>query len=227
MQTVDMSKCIEGVFVHELRNRFLCEVIISGISTVCYVPSSCHLSNFLSLQGKRVLLIPTATPNARTSYALFAVPYKRNYIILNSSIANRAIEFSLKGRRFSFLGKRSTVLPEHHVEGYKTDLFIEDTKTIIEVKSVISVAEEALFPTVYSERSLVQMGKLKEFLAQGYKVHYDIVSLNPYVKSLRMNTETAYYRMMSECSEMGMTLMAHSCCIKGTNVLLKNRMPIL
>lgn len=30
MQTVDMSKCIEGIFVKELKNRFLCEVLISG-----------------------------------------------------------------------------------------------------------------------------------------------------------------------------------------------------
>ena len=34
MQTVDMSKCIEGIFVKELKNRFLCEVLISGISSI-------------------------------------------------------------------------------------------------------------------------------------------------------------------------------------------------
>ena len=45
MQTVDKApKFIEGVFVKELKNRFLCEVLVNGESTVCYVPSSCHLS---------------------------------------------------------------------------------------------------------------------------------------------------------------------------------------
>jgi len=89
MQTVDtQTNFIEGIFVQELKNRFLCEVLIDGASTVCYVPSSCHLSNFLVLKGKKVLLVPTQAPNARTKYALFAVRYRRSYILLNTSMAN-------------------------------------------------------------------------------------------------------------------------------------------
>ena len=38
-----------GIFIRELKNRFLCEVEIDSESVVCYVPSSCHLSNFLKL----------------------------------------------------------------------------------------------------------------------------------------------------------------------------------
>ena len=35
MQTVDKaSKFIEGVFVKELKNRFLCEVLVNGESTI-------------------------------------------------------------------------------------------------------------------------------------------------------------------------------------------------
>lgn len=226
MQAVDMSKCIEGIFVQELKNRFLCEVMIAGISTVCYVPSSCHLSNFLSLQGKRVLLIPTAASNARTSYALFAVPYKRNYIILNSSMANRAIEASIHGRQFSFLGKRNRILTEHRVEGYKADLFIEDTKTIIEVKSVLSLTKVAEFPTVLSERSLNQLEHLKAHLLRGYRVHYMIVSLNPYVKGVRLNTDTAFFHRIKECADIGMTLSAHSFHLKEGTVILKKELPI-
>ena len=43
------ANIVTGTFVKELKNRFLCEVVISGIPTECYVPSSCHLSNFLEL----------------------------------------------------------------------------------------------------------------------------------------------------------------------------------
>lgn len=59
MQTVNANQEYkEGVFVQELKNRFLCEVLIDGALTVCYVPSSCHLGNFLSLAGKRVFSFP-------------------------------------------------------------------------------------------------------------------------------------------------------------------------
>ena len=76
------TEFIIGKFKRELKNRFLCEVQIDGRDVVCYVPSSCHLSNFLQLEGKRVILIPTQTQNSRTKYALFAVPFKKNYIFL-------------------------------------------------------------------------------------------------------------------------------------------------
>ena len=67
MQTVEKSaNYIEGIFVKELKNRFLCEVLVNGVATVCYVPSSCHLSNFLDLSNKKVLLVPTLTPGSRT-----------------------------------------------------------------------------------------------------------------------------------------------------------------
>lgn len=142
MQTVLNPEYKTGIFKQELKNRFLCEVEIDGESTVCYVPSSCHLSNFLSLQGKKVILIPTMAKDARTQYAVYAVPYKRSYLILNTSMANRAIEASLRGRRFAYLGKRKNVIKEHYVDGYKSDLFIEDTNTIIEIKSVLSTDDE-------------------------------------------------------------------------------------
>lgn len=226
MQTIDMSKCIEGIFVKELKNRFLCEVLISGTSTVCYVPTSCHLGNFLELRDKKILLIPTSAPNARTSYSLYAMPYKRSYIVLNTSMANRAVESSLKRRQFSFLGKRAHFLTEHKIDTYKTDLYIEDTNTIIEVKSVLSLDEIAKFPTVFSERSLTQMAKLKEFLTHGYRVHYCIVSLNPYVKSIQILSNTAFSPMLDECLSNGMTISGHSCRIRDGSVQLENTLPI-
>lgn len=227
MQTVDISKCIEGIFIKELKNRFLCEVLISGISTVCYVPSSCHLGNFLVLQGKKVLLAPTTTPNARTRYSLYAIPYKRSYIVLNTSIANRAVESSIQRKQFSFLGKRTHFMAEHRVAKYKADLYIEDTNTIIEVKSVISLDETAKFPTVFSERSLTQLSKLKEILACGYRVHYCIVSLNPYVKRIQILSNTAFWPMLDECLSNGMTISGHSCHIRDGSVRLENMLPIL
>ena len=45
-----------GIFKEELKNRFLCLVEVDGEDTLCYIPSSCRLSNFVSMAGKTVLL---------------------------------------------------------------------------------------------------------------------------------------------------------------------------
>ena len=227
MQTVEKSsKYIEGIFVKELKNRFLCEVLINGESTVCYVPSSCHLSNFLDLKGKTVLLIPTQNPKSRTPYALFAVPFKRSYLILNTSMANSALVNSLNTRRFSYLGKRKTILTEHKIDDYKTDIYIRDTNTVIEIKSIISTISPGIFPTVYSERTLQQLSKIQDLLSRGYKVCFIIVSLNPYLKEIQIDEQTEFFSKFSSCIEKGMVIKAYSCKFNEEQLLISNEIPI-
>ena len=209
MQNIELNY-VSGVFIRELKNRFLCEVEIEGKVEECYVPSSCHLSNFLQLEGRRVLLVPTQTPNSRTKYALFAVPFKKNYIVLNTSMANRAIEDGLRGRRFSWLDKRKVWFKEHKIDGYKADLYIPSTKTIIEIKSIISTKEPAIFPTVYSERTINQLKQIQQLLLNGYRVCFIIVSLHPYVKSVTIDKNTEFYSELSKCLEAGLIVKAYT-----------------
>ena len=71
---------------------------------------------------------------------------------------------------------------EHTIDGYKTDLYLPSSKTIIEVKSVISTAEQAQFGTVHSDRFLRQLADIEELIEAGYNARLFIVSLNPYTK---------------------------------------------
>lgn len=228
MQTVDKaSKFIEGVFVKELKNRFLCEVLVNGESTVCYVPSSCHLSNFLDLTNKKVLLVPTQTPNSRTKYALFAVPFKRSYLILNTSMANAAVANSLRKARFSYLGKRKTILNEHKVDDYKADVYIQDSRTIIEIKSIIATTNSGMFPTVYSERTIKQLKKLHELISKGYKISFIIVSLTPYLKEILIDNNTEFYKEFVTCIKQGMIAKAYTCRLSDDEILIEKEIPIV
>lgn len=167
--TIDKD-LIVGTFIKEEKNRFLCLVEVSGIETVCYIPSSCRLSNFLNLDGRQVLLRPIKSQKARTEYSVFAVKNRKGFIPIDLSIANRVVEKQLNSRGFSFLGKRKNVIREVMLDGYKTDLYINDTNTIIEIKSILSFNDETVFPTVYSERAVKQLIKIKDLLLQGYTV---------------------------------------------------------
>ena len=59
MQKVDLPNTVEGIFLRELKNRFLCEVELNGTPVVCYVPSSCHLGNSLNYRGSGCCLPKT------------------------------------------------------------------------------------------------------------------------------------------------------------------------
>lgn len=123
MATINTSELKVGRFISESKNRFLCVVNIDGTEDICYIASSCRLDNFIDLRGKSVLLQKNKGVNERTRYSLIGVKYKRNYIILNTSWANKAIDESFLKRRFSFLERRKDFQTEISVCGYKTDFF--------------------------------------------------------------------------------------------------------
>lgn len=209
---------VYGTFKTEIKNRFLCSVNINGVDVTCYIPSSCRLSNFIDMTGRTVLLKPVKTANARTAYAVYAVKYRKNFILLNLAQANRVIESQLHRRYFSFLGMRKNVQREYKIGDYKTDLFIHDTKTLIEIKSTLAFSKESVFPTVYSERAVKQLKRISHLLDKGYRACYVLVSLNPSVKEIMINAEVEdYYKAFSECVKKGMNYCAFSVRLNGQN----------
>ncbi len=216
-----------GIFIRELKNRFLCEVLIDNCPTECYVPSSCRLGNFLDLHGRRVLLLPTHTKNSRTAYSLLAVPYKRNYILLNSSKANTVIADNLHKRYFTALGNRSNAIREYRLDGYKSDIYLPDSKTIIEVKSVISLNPIAEFPTVFSQRTLDQLSAIEVLMENGFKAAMVIVSLNPYVRQVHIDQSTPFYTALSPCLEKGLKVLAVATYISENGVGIKRHIDIV
>ncbi len=223
---VSNKSLVYGKFIRELKNRFLCEVEIDGTIQECYVPSSCHLSNFLKLAGKRVILARTQAKNSRTKYALYAMPFKRNYIILNTSLANNVITKDIHSRKLSYLGKRKEVLTEHYVDGYKADIYLPRSKTIVEIKSILSSTDEAIFPTVYSERTQEQLKYIQKLLSEEYKVYFIIVSLNPYLKKILIDAKTPFYTELCKCLKKGMRIKAYTSCLNNFEIVLKRELPI-
>lgn len=214
------ASVLNGTFVREVKNRFLCEICIEGTKTLCYVPSSCRLDNLIDLEGKDVLVTPTKSKHAKVSYSLFAVVHKKNYIILNSSMANNIIIQNISSRRFSFLGKRSSFSKECIVDGYKCDIFIQDTNTLIEVKSIITTDTYAKFPSVYSIRAIEQLRAIKKHLSNGSPATYMIVSLSPYVRKIILDQSTPIYSIFKECVDLGMTYFGISSKIKDQRLAI-------
>ena len=207
---------IEGIFKEELKNRFLCLVEVDGADTLCYIPSSCRLSNFVDLSEKKVLLKSISTPGSRTKYSVYALRLGRQYVLLNMTQSNRIIEDALRGRRFSFLGERKKVKRECIVDDYKCDLYIEESKTIIEIKSILSFGEDAIFPTVFSRRAIDQLTILGDLLERGYKVVYIFVTMYSGVKRVSINKASdEYYYLLYKCIERGMVIKGYSVSMNG------------
>lgn len=222
------QKLSQGIFKKELNNRFLCLVELEGEDTLCYIPSSCKLSNFVDLRNKPVLLSPVESSTAKTKYSVYALCVRNTQILLNLSKANYAIEKSIRNRRFSDLGKRTIIKKEYTIEGYKSDLYIEDTKTVIEIKTVLSFNTEALFPSVYSKRAIDQLASISILLDRGYKACYIIASLNPRTKRLMINQEIEdYQEVFKLCVEKGMIVKAVSLKLINGEPIITSSLPVV
>lgn len=94
-----------------------------------------------------------------------------------------------------------------------------NTDTLIEVKTLLSFDEEGSFPSMISTRAEQQLERLSELLDKGYKVCYIVMSLNPKVKSIRLNSSyDRYCQLFSECLDKGML-------VRGFSIRLKDLEP--
>ena len=217
-----------GVFKEELKNRFRCVVTIDDLDTICYIPSSSRLSNFVDLSNRVVMLRPIKKKDAKTQYSVYAVKYNRSFVLLDLSSVNKVVEKQLPRRLFNFLGSRARVKRENVIGDYKCDLFLEDSNTIIEIKSLLSFDKDAVLPTVYSERAIKQLTKIKQLLLDGHKVFYFIASLYQGVEQVRMNPDQPeFYVLFRECIELGMTVAAFSLKMSSGQVLVRNRIEVI
>lgn len=208
---------IEGIFITENKNRFLCDVLINGRIEECYVPNSSKVEKYLNLKSKIVLLSRNAGSRGRTRYSLFAVKYYNKYILLNLNKVNDLLKYYISTTE---LKKNTlyTIKNEIILNGYKADLVIREPalnkEKMIEAKAIIDIRHSTYFPKVYSERAIKQLLHIKSLLIDGHKIEYYLVSLSPIVRKVSIDSSfTEYYLLFNECIENGLI-------VKGISVHL-------
>ena len=219
---LEQPDTIKAIFISELSNRFKCLVDIEGIETLCYVPSSCRLSNFIDLTGHTVLLTRLSS-QSRIEYSLYAVETDKGLVLLNLALANKIVLSQINKRCFAFLGKRKQLRTELVVNGDKRDLDIEETKTIIEIKTILSLDSSGHFPTVYPHRLINQLRKIEALLESGFRVCYLFIALGPQIKRIYLDANQEFSELFDRCRSKGMICRGYTICIHddGISVLSK------
>lgn len=193
---------ISGIFLEECKNRFLCKVLANGAEELCYVASSAHLTNFLELTGKPVLLAENKGKHTRTQYTLMAAKTDFGYVMLNLNLINSCVAEALRheGKQYSAPQREKKVL-----DGYKCDLFYEgETPIMIEAKAVLSVLQTIIFPSVHGFRVARQLASIKSVLQAGYLVRYCLVVLTPTAKHFELANDSDFLCSFAGCLNAGM-----------------------
>jgi DNA-binding sugar fermentation-stimulating protein len=226
MKVID--ELIEGIFLSECKNRFLCKILIEGEELECYLPSSSKLQPLINLKGKKVLLTENKAANIRTKYSLFAVQYYRKYILLNLNMTNLVLEEYVR-KSYGLFMSSEDILREKTIEGYKADFVLPGVhKTIFEAKSIISTKQTAIFPSVHPKRAIQQLYKIENLLDLGWNAQYYFISLSPFVKNLTINPQyKTYVEQFYNCMQKGMKVHGLGCSFLCNEVNITHKLNIL
>lgn len=226
------NEIIEGFFIRESKNRFLCEIRIGDRIHECYVPSSSRMENYLVLRNKQVLLSKNKV-SGRTDYSLFAVKYYKKYVLLNLNLVSTILESGIIKEIFPRYGGYK-VYKEYTIKGYKSDLTLinSDENTtdalIIEAKSIISIQRTAFFPKVHSERAIKQLIMIRDLLKKGLNVCYLFVSLSPFVRSIKIEESTnTFCLLLQECINEGLQIKAVSLKFEDGEISLNRNIKVV
>lgn len=222
------DKChIYGVYKRELKNRFLCIVEVNGEELLCYQPISCKLSNFLDPVNKLVILIQIMKKNSKTKFAVYAIKIGREFILVNFQSVNKIFVEQIKKRKFKYFGKRNIVHTEKFIDTYKADVYLEESRTIIEIKTIISFEKNVLFPNMDTERFIKQLNKMQNLLENGYGVCLIFAILSSKTKEISFDINNKkFYDLFQRCLEFGMVCKGYY--IKGieTTPYFGNEIPM-
>lgn len=202
------GELIPGIYKLESKRRFSCEVEVNGKIESCYVASSAKLEQFIELKNKKVKL-SINNASSKFKYSLWSVEHEGKEILLNLKKVNELIEILII--KENLLKKSYTsIKKEKYIKNFKSDLLLETENDfeIVEIKTVITDQEKAIFPNLNSKRSVEQLKKIQELLKQGYKVKYIIAALSPYIETVELNPEyLEFTRLFKQCKFLGMEVL--------------------
>lgn len=206
-----MPNWVKGIYKKEMPNRFRCEVDIGGKIYTCYQPLSFKLNKIMDPEEKEVLLTRISKEDTDLAYIVYAIGIDNNkFALLNLQLVNQIFRDNIDSRKFAFLGKRNNVICEKKIERLKTDLYVQDTNTVIEVKTIFSFDKEVLFPNIKSYRIQRQIEELTYLLEAGYKAVIIFAVLTPYPVKIIINRENeTIYEAVKFANRNGLILKAY------------------
>jgi len=150
---------------------------------------------------------------------------QQGWILLNLAEVNKVIKDQIARRFFSYLGKRKEIQTEKIVEGYKADLFLPESHTVIEVKTVLTEEKIGRFSTLQAGRTVKQLEQLKGLLAKGYKVGYLIIALNPKTREITVTKDLK--ELLQQCIAQGMQCHGYTLKHEAENLVISKKIPII
>ncbi len=217
MEYCDIYK---GIFLSR-PNRLIAKVLIDNKIEVCHVKNTGRCKELLT-ENACVFLEKTKNPLRKTQYDLIAVIKGDKLINMDSFAPNIAAEEFFKK-------KYKKVLHEVKYKNSRFDIFIEDTKTFVEVKGVTLEKDGiAMFPDAPTERGRKHIFELIDAKNNGFNAKIMFVIQFENAKKFIPNykTDEKFKRALIEAQKNGVEIVAFDTRVLENSMEINDRVEV-
>ena len=202
-------------------NRFIAKVLIDGKTEVCHVKNTGRCKELLT-ENACVFLEKTKNPLRKTQFDLIAVIKGDKLINMDSFAPNIAAEEFFKKQY-------KNVLHEVKYKNSRFDIFIEDTKTFVEVKGVTLEKDGiAMFPDAPTERGRKHILELIDAKQNGFNAKIMFVIQFENAKKFIHNykTDEKFKEALIEAEKNGVEIVAFDTRVLENSMEINDRVEV-
>ncbi|MBQ2960762.1 MAG: DNA/RNA nuclease SfsA [Oscillospiraceae bacterium] len=217
----------EGIFI-DRPNRFIANVLVDGVPTVCHVKNTGRCRELL-VPAAKVLLEKSANPQRKTKFDLVKVYKGERLVNMDSNAPNAVFGEFLKAGGLGFV-------PDHVKAEYthgdsRFDYYFEHdgVKAFAEVKGVtLEDNNIALFPDAPTERGIKHLRGLMECVKQGYEAYAVFIIQMRHIDEFRpaWDKHKEFGISLQEAVKAGVKVLAFDCDVTRDGLSIAEPVPV-
>lgn len=215
---------VKGTFI-DRPNRFIANVDIDGVPTVCHVKNTGRCRELL-IPGAEVFLEKSDNPERKTLYDLIAV-YKGDMLFNIDSQAPNKVFGEWLSSGASCFDNITCIKPECKYGNSRFDFYVEadDQKTFIEVKGVTLENDGVLsFPDAPTERGAKHIRELCACMKEGFGAIAVFVIQTKNAKYFTTNAahDPIFARELKNAHHKGVRIIALCCDVTSDSLSISD-----
>ena len=223
---------IKGKLIKRYK-RFFTDVELGKEIVIAHCPNTGSMKGLLD-EGNEVYLLPNNDPKRKLKYGLEIIKSRKNYVGVNTHMANRIVEHGLKNNLINELKNNDIIKPEVYFnKETRFDFLLEKKgqKMFVEVKNVTLFRNKdtAEFPDAPTARGTKHLLTLIDAIKKSYKTYLIFLVQIQNMKYFKIakDIDEEYYKNYLVAKKAGVNFLAYRCNISSKKIFIDKKLKII
>ena len=223
---------IKGKLIKRYK-RFFVDVKLNNDIVTAHCPNTGSMKGLLD-EGNEVYLLRNNDPKRKLKYSLEIIRVKKNFVGVNTHMANRIVNHGLKMNLINELKDNDSIKPEVFFnKETRFDFLIEKNKQkiFIEVKNVTLFRDKktAEFPDAITSRGSKHLLALINAIKKRYKTYLIFLVQIQNMENFKIakDIDNEYYKNYLLAKKAGVNFLAYRCKISPKEILIEKKLKII